>query len=191
MNKKTFSTIIFISSIVVLLFSILGLIMLNLSYLTITGETYLPGFGFVNVTVYYSGYELIFDNTKLAVEPLLHFIGFILFLVGSLIVLIISSINCFSKEESKKIEIKYNGVNKSKKKLKILGIIIGIILVLVAILVIIFGFICFYGGSNGVTYSIGVAKVFASFLLGFNFLIAAFILNLVLYNLGLYNSNSN
>ena len=120
MNKKTLSTITFISSLVILLFSILGLIILNLNYLTVSGEVYLPGFHYPQyATVYFSGYNLIFGNNSIEFvrEPLLHFIGFILFFAGSLIFTIFSIINYFAKDESKKIGIKSLNSNGKKKTL--------------------------------------------------------------------------
>lgn len=182
MNKKTFSTITFISHIVILLYSIFGLIMLNLSYLIASGKTYLPGFGMVNISVNFTGYQLIFENAEIGVEPLLHFIGFILFLVGSLIFISISIINYLSKDESKKIQIKYDSLSKNNNKLKTLGICISIFFVLLALTIIVFGFLCFYNNSIDVNYRVGAAKIINAFLLGFNFLILAFILNLNLYN---------
>lgn len=192
MNKKTFSTIIFISSLVILLFSILGLIMLNLNYLTVSGEAYLPGFHYPQyITVNFSGYNLIFGNNSIefVIEPLLHLIGFVLFFAGSLIFTIFSSINYFTKDESKKIGIKCVGSNDKKKTYKAISIILSIILGLIAILFMVFGCLTLYGGSIITTYRIGVAKIFNAFLLGFNFLILAFAIDAFLYYLRSNSSN--
>ena len=192
MNKKTLSTITFISSLVILLFSILGLIILNLNYLIVSGEIYLSGFHYPQyATIYFSGYNLIFgDNSiEFVIEPLLHFIGFILFFAGSLIFTIFSIINYFTKDESKKIGIKSLNSNGKKKTYKTISIILSIILGLIAILFMVFGCLALYGGSISITYRIGLAKIFNAFLLGFNFLILAFAIDAFLYNLGSNSSN--
>ena len=186
MNKKTFSTILFISCVAVLLFSILGLIMLNVNYLTVSTKTYVNYFETVTVSINYTGYQLIFDNVGVQVgaEPLLHFIGFVFFLVGSLIFVIISIINYFTKDESKKLGIKYDGISDKKKNLKILSIFSSIILGLIAVLVIVFGFLSVYSSLSSATYQTGSAKIIAAFLLAFNFLILAFVLDLIFYYVG-------
>ncbi len=181
MSKKNFSMIVFISSIIVLVFSILGLIMLNLTYLSVTTQYIITGTTSVLGQVNYSGYQLIFDNVSVQVEaePLLHFIGFIFFLVGSLVFVTLSIINLCSKDSKKKIELDCYGVSKNRKALKVLIIVSTVLLVVIAILVIVFGFLCAYSGSGSVSYKIGAAKVISAFLLGLNFLILAFNLDSV------------
>lgn len=184
MNKKTFSTIIFISSFLILLFSILGLIMLNLNYLTVSSNTYFPEFfNPLYVGVNFSGYQLIFNNNgmQFVIEPLLHFIFNILFLIGSLVFIVVLSINYFTKDGSKEIEIKHSEANNKKKNYKKIIILLSIILGLIAILFMVFGCLGLYGGTSGTTYHIGIAKILAGFLLGFNFLILAFALDVFLY----------
>lgn len=175
MNTKKFNRWIFITSGLIFLFSLVGLILLGLPYLKVS----LKYLGEVTEPDIYSGYQLIVDQSIMnaCFEPLLHLVGFGFFLIGSLIFLGIEINNKFSK---KKIEINLSGISKSKKVLTTIQIVASILLVAIAVLIIVFGFLTSPSPAKYTYYTKGVAKTINAILLGLDFLVLTLTLNVIL-----------
>lgn len=174
MDSKKFNRYILITSIFLFLVSIVGLILLGLPYLNVDTK-YL---GQLINTKSYSGYMLISDQSIInaSFEPLLHLIGFVFFLVGSLIFIILVINNKFGK---KKIDFKIK-TNLNNKQLTIIQVICSIILVVIAVLIIIYGFLLVSSESSNYVYHLGISKTINAILLGINCLILTLSINLLL-----------
>ena len=174
MDAKKFNRYVFITSLILFLFSIVGLILLGATYLKVDVK-YLGEI--VNSSVY-SGYKLITDQTIIrgSFEPLLHLIGFIFFLLGSLIFIIIEINNKFGK---KKVDLGIK-TNLNKKSLTTIQIICSVILVAITVLIIVYGFLVVPVESSNNVYTIGASKTINAFLLGANLLVLTASMNLVL-----------
>lgn len=174
MDQKKFNKCIFYTSLGLFLVSIVGLILLGLTYLKIDVK-YL---GEVISSTSYSGYKLIFDQNiiKASLEPLLHFIGFIFFLVGSLIFIAIEINNKFGK---KKVDLQIK-TNLNKKQLTIIQVICSVILLAITVLIIVYGFLTVPVESSNTIYRIGASKTINAFLLGIECLALTASINLIL-----------
>ena len=174
MDAKKFNRYVFITSLGIALFSIIGLILLGTTYLKVD-VMYL---GEKMDSYAYSGYQLIFDQVviKASFEPLLHLIGFVFFLLGSLIFIIIEINNKFGK---KKVDLGIK-TNLNKKSLTIIQVICSVILVAIAVLIIVYGFLVVPVESANNVYSIGASKTINAFLLGADVLVLTASMNLVL-----------
>lgn len=112
METKKFNKGIFFSGLLILIFSIVGLFLLSLPYLSVV-ETYPNSQA---SSTFYTGYDLIFQNINLnaEAEATMHLVGFIFFLVGSFIFVLIEIINFVSKDKSKKITLSLSGLSTKK-----------------------------------------------------------------------------
>lgn len=175
METEKLNRYIFISSALIFVISIVGFILLGVNYLTVSTKY---GSSLINGTSY-NGYSLIGDKsiTNASFEPVLHLMGFIFFLLGSVIFLVIL---CNNKYNAKK---KINLENKTalnNKTLTILQIVCSILFAAAAILIFVYGFLVSPTPSNQYVYSIGGAKTFNAILLGINFVVLTVALNLEL-----------
>lgn len=179
METKKFNKGIFFSGLLILIFSIVGLFLLSLPYLSVV-ETYPNSQA---SSTFYTGYDLIFQNINLnaEAEATMHLVGFIFFLVGSFIFVLIEIINFVSKDKSKKITLSLSGLSTKKSALKALEIISNILLAIIAAMIIAFGFLSVKSGTSYISYNICLAKSIGAILLGLNFLILAYNLDLVFH----------
>ncbi len=174
MNTKKINRWIFFTSLVIFVISLVGLVLLNFTYLKVD----IKYLGEIVNQKTYSGYKLIFDQGVInaSFEPLMHLIGYVFFLVGSLIFLCIEINNKYSKKKVN-LEIK---PGTSKKALTAIQIICSLVLVVIAVLVIIYGFLVSPSEQASRIYHIGSAKTINAILSGLNCLGLTLSINTIL-----------